>query len=71
MKLRVVYALIASVWIIAAVLLLLIRIVLGSPYLVRELGLFIPPSGILGATFTYLSPQVVTDKNNYKNTYCE
>ena len=51
MKPRVVYALIASVWIIAAVLLLLIRIVLGPPYLVRELGLFIPPSGILGAIF--------------------
>ena len=60
MKPRVVYALIASVWIIAAVLLLLIRIVLGPPYLVRELGLFIPPSGILGAIFTYLLPQVVS-----------
>ena len=54
MKPRVVYALIASVWIIAAVLLSLIRIILGPPHIVWQLGLFIPPSGPPGAIFTCL-----------------
>ena len=42
MKPRVVYALTAFVGIISAVLLSLIRIILGPPYLVWQLGLFIP-----------------------------
>ena len=57
MKSRVVYALIASVWVIAAGLLLLIRIILGSPYLVWQLGQIIAPSGSLGAVFLYVLPQ--------------
>ena len=60
MKPRVVYALITSVWIIAAVLLSLVRIILGPPYLVWQFGLFIPPSGASGAIFTYLLPQAVS-----------
>ena len=50
MKLRVVYALIASMWIIAAVLLFLTRL-LAFPYarIVWPLGYFIPPTGVTGA----------------------
>ena len=58
MKPRVVYVLIASVWIIAAVLLSLIRIILGPPYLVWQLGLFISPSGLLGVFFLHILPQI-------------
>ena len=58
MKPRVVYALIASVWIIAAVLLSLIRIILGPPHILWQLGLFIPPSGLLGVFSLYMLPQV-------------
>ena len=57
MKSRVVYALIASVWVVAAGLLLLIRIILGSSYLVWQLGQIITPSGSLGAVFLYVLPQ--------------
>ena len=60
MKSRVVYALIASVWIIAAVLLLLSRVIFESPYLVWQYGEFIPPSGFLGGVFIYLLPQAVS-----------
>ena len=50
MKPRVVYALIASVWIIEAVLLLLFcRVIFGSQYLVWQYAEFIPPSGFLRA----------------------
>ena len=59
MKLRVVYALIASVWIIAAVLLFFARI-LGPPYLVLPFGNFIPPSGATGVFILYVFPQVVS-----------
>ena len=59
MKPKMVYALIASVWIIAAVLLSLIRIILEPPYLVWQLRLFISPSGLLGVFFyTYVVPQI-------------
>ena len=59
MKLRVVYALIASVWIIAAVLLFLTRF-LGSPYIVWPFGIFIPPSDIAGGFIIYVLPEVVS-----------
>ena len=60
MKPRVVYALIASVWIIAAALLFLNRIILGPPYLVWQYGAFIPPSGVLGVFILFLLPQVAS-----------
>ena len=60
MKPRVVYALIASVWIIATVLLLLSRLILGPPYLVWQYGVFIPPSGVLGVVILYMLPQVAS-----------
>ena len=60
MKPRVVYALIASVWIIAAVLLFLSRIILGPSYLVWQYGAFIPPSGAFGAFIQHLLPQVAS-----------
>ena len=56
MKLRVVYALIASVWIIAAVLLFLARF-LGPPYLVWPFGFFIPQSA---ASSTFIFPQIIS-----------
>ena len=59
MKLRVVYALIASVWIIAAVLSLLTRI-LVSPYLVWPFGVFIPLSVVPSASILYQLPQVIS-----------
>ena len=60
MKPRVVYALIASVWILAVALLFLGRIILGSPNLFWPLGNFSPPSGLLGVFFFYVLPQVVS-----------
>ena len=60
MKPTVVYALIASVWIIAAVLLLLIRIILGPPYLVWQLGQFLTPSDTFGVFFLYVLPQIIS-----------
>ena len=57
MKPRVVYALIASVWITAAVLLLFCRVIFGSQYLVWQYGEL---TGFLGAIFIYLLPQVVS-----------
>ena len=60
MKPRVVYTLIASVWIIATALLLLSRIILGPPYLVWQYGVFIPPSGDLGVVILYVLPQVAS-----------
>ena len=59
MKLRVVYALIASVWIIAAVLLFLVTF-LGSPYLVWPFGTFVPPGGVNGVFILYMFPQIVS-----------
>ena len=59
MKLRVVYALIASVWITAAVLSLLSRI-FEAPYLVWSFGIFITPSGSPSAIIIYVLPQVVS-----------
>ena len=59
MKLRVVYVLIASVWIIAAVLLFFARL-LGSAYLVWPFGIYIPLSGVPSAFFVYVLPQVVS-----------
>ena len=60
MKLRVVYGLIASVWIIAAVLLSFAKI-LESPYLVRPFGIFITMEyDGPGALIVYLLPQVVS-----------
>ena len=60
MKLRVVYALIASVWIIAAVLLFFAKI-LESPYLVWPFGIFITMQyDGPGALIVYLLPQVVS-----------
>ena len=59
MKLRVVYALIASMWIIAAVLSLLARI-FEAPYMVWPFGIFIPQSGGPSAFTLYLLPQVVS-----------
>ena len=59
MKLRVVYTLIVSVWIIAAVL-LLFTMFLGSPYLVWPFGAYIPPSGVTGALILYVFPEVVS-----------
>ena len=60
MKLRVVYALIASVWIIAAVLLFFAKI-LESPYLVWPFGIFITMHyDGPGALIVYLLPQVVS-----------
>ena len=60
MKPGVVYAFIASVWIIAAVLLFLVRVILGPPYLVWQLGQYLSPSGALGIFFSYLFPQAVS-----------
>ena len=65
MKPRVVYALIASVWIIAAVLLPLIRIILGPPYLVWQLGLFISPSGLLGVFFTHIASDLISNNDSW------
>ena len=59
MKLRVVYALIASVWIIAAVLLLLARMFV-APYLAWPFGIFITQSGGPSAFTSYVLPQVVS-----------
>ena len=59
MKLRVVYAVIASVWIIAAVLLFFATL-LGSAYLVWPFGIFIPQSGAPSAFIIYVFPQVVS-----------
>ena len=59
MKFRIVYALIASVWIIAAVLLFFTTF-LGSPHLVWSFGILIPPSGNTGAVILYVLPQVVS-----------
>ena len=59
MKLRVVYALIASVWITAAVL-LFFGVLLGSAYLMWPFGIFIPQSGFPSALITYVLPQVVS-----------
>ena len=60
MKPRVVYVLIASVWIIAAALLFLCRIFLGPAYLKWQLGKFAPPSGILGSLILYVFPQLTS-----------
>ena len=59
MKLRVVYALIASVWIIAAVLLIFTTF-LGQPHLVWPFGIFVFPSNRTGAITLYVLPQVVS-----------
>ena len=59
MKLRVFYALIASVWIIAAVLLFLVTF-LGSPYLVWPFGIFIPPADVSGVFILYIFPQFIS-----------
>ena len=59
MKLRVVYALIAAVWIIAAVLSLLARI-FEAPYMVWPFGIFITQSGGPSAFTLYVLPQVVS-----------
>ena len=56
MKPREIYALIASVWIIAAALLLLTRI-FRPPYLVWPFGIFIPPSSVVGGSVLYTLPQ--------------
>ena len=60
MKPRVVYVLIASVWIIAAALLFLCRIFLGPAYLKWQLGKFAPPSGVLGSLILYVFPQLTS-----------
>ena len=59
MKPRVVYALIASVWIIAAVLLFLSRIVV-SPYLVWSFGVFVPKSSHPILLISHMLPQAVS-----------
>ena len=59
MKLKVVYALIASVWIIAAILMLLARL-LGTAYLVWPFGIYIPQSSGASPFIVYLLPQVVS-----------
>ena len=59
MKLRVVYGLIASVWIIAAALSLLARI-FEAPYLVRSFGIYILQSGGPSAFILYVLPHVVS-----------
>ena len=59
MKLKVVYSLIASVWIIAAALSLSTTL-LGSPYLVWPFGTYFPPSGIAGVFIIYILPQGVS-----------
>ena len=59
MKPRVVYALIASVWIIAAVLLFL-SILLVSSYLVWSFGVFIPKSSHLILLTLQVLPQAVS-----------
>ena len=59
MKLRVVYVLIASVWIIAASLLFSSRL-LGPPYLVWSFGIYVPSSNRIGAIIIYVLPQVVS-----------
>ena len=59
MKLRVVYALIASVWIIAAVLLFTARI-LEAPYLVWLFGIFIAQPGGPSTFILYVLPQVIS-----------
>ena len=59
MKLRVVYALITSVWVLAVILLFLVTL-LGSPYLVWPFGIFIPPGGVTGVFILYLFPQIVS-----------
>ena len=59
MKPRVVYALIASVWVIAAVLLFFSR-VLASPYLLWSFGIFIPQSVHPVIFILYLFPQGVS-----------
>ena len=60
MKLRVVYALIASVWIIAAVLSFFTTRFLGPPYLLWPFGLYRPPSGSTGAFILYVLPEVIS-----------
>ena len=60
MKPRVVYALTASVWIIAAALLVFIRVMFGSPYLALKIGHFFPPSGVLGGVLLYMLPQATS-----------
>ena len=59
MKLRVVYSLIACVWITAAVLLFL-GVFLGSAYLMWPFGIFIPQSGFPSALIIYVLPQIVS-----------
>ena len=59
MKPRVVYALIASVWIIAAVLLFL-SILLVSSYLVWSFGVFTPKSSHLILLTLQVLPQAVS-----------
>ena len=60
MKLRVVYALIASVWILAVALLFLGRVIFGPPNLFWPFGNFSPPSSIFGMFFLYVFPQVAS-----------
>ena len=62
MKLRVVYALIASVWMIAAILSFFATKLLVSalPYLVWPFGAYILPSGITGVFVLYVFPEVVS-----------
>ena len=59
MKLRVVYALIAPVWIIAAVLLFFTG-TLGGSYLVWPFEIFTPPSGVPGLFIIYVLTKVVS-----------
>ena len=59
MRLKVVYVLIAFVWIIAAILIFLARL-LGTPYLVWPFGIFIPQSSGASVFFAYLLPQIVS-----------
>ena len=59
MKLKVVYSLIVSVWIIAAVLLFSTTL-LGSPYIVYPFGSYFPPPGVVNVIILYLLPEAVS-----------
>ena len=59
MKFGVAYALIASVWIIAIVLLFFVAF-LGPAYLVWPFGIFIPPSDFTGGFILYMLPKAVS-----------
>ena len=59
MKLKVVYALVASVWIIATILMFLARL-LGALYLVWPFGIYISQSGSASGFVVVVLPQVVS-----------